>query len=137
MKKLLASLARVGSLGLMTVLMAGYMAFGAASASVVPMVGGSVTGGASPCASMLPGETSPAPTPQLDATHASKDGTVDLRATDLRCYESFGPPPPYEDGEGCFTYHLWCFWDDELVFWGHMVVCEDDEIPGHDISNSN
>lgn len=138
MTKLFASLARVVSLGLMTVLMAGDVAFGAASASIVPMVGSSVTGGASPCASILPTATSPAPTSQLDATQASKDGALDVGITDLRCYEAFGPPPPYEDGEGCFTYHFWCVSDDgDLVFWGHIVVCEGDEIPAHDISNSN
>ena len=138
MKKLLSGLARLVCLGLVMVLMAGDVAFGAASASVVPMVGGSVTGGAPPCASVLPGETSPAPARQPDVTPASKDGAFDVGITDLWCYEAFGPPPPYEDGEGCFTYHFWCVSDDgEVVFWGHIVVCEGDEIPGDDISNSN
>lgn len=101
------------------------------------MVDGSVTDGASPCASILPSDTSPAPTSLLDATQASKHGALDVGITDLWCFEDFGPPPPWEDGEGCYTLHFWCVnEDDELVFFGQIVVCPD-EFPGDDISNSN
>ena len=47
-------------------------------------------------------------------------------SSDLRCYEAYSPPPASEPNqEECFTYHLWCFWNDELFFWGHQVICEE------------
>lgn len=137
MKKLLAGLARVVSLGLMTVLITGGVAFGAASASVVPMVGSSVTGGASPCASILPSDGSSAPVSRLDATQASRDGALDVEITDLWCFKAFGPPPPWADRERCYTLHVWCVTDElEFAFSGQIVVCED-YFPEDEFPNSN
>ena len=137
MKKLLASLARVVSLGLMTVLITGGVAFGAASASVVPMVGSSVTGGASPCASILPSDGSLAPVSRLDATEASRGGALDVEINDLWCFKAVSSPPPWEDRKGCYTLHFWCVSDKlKFSFSGQIVVCEDD-FPEDDIPNSN